>query len=285
LYKDENGRWVFTDKPPKNAPSMQVEKKDTLFTERGAKAGLINRGTKQRPLFYAFNEMAGPVQIWAEFKQHTNVKFSAEPPYEWTLSASEERLVLQLEARDQRKGWSYEWEYHVLPGEPTDVNHLKSLKIGLPFTGGPFVVTQGFMGEASHSSSVDAYFAVDIAMPDGTPIIAVLNGVVMDVERNFSRSGWDREYMDEANFVRLLHEDGIMSLYAHLAPGSIEVAPGQKVRAGQILGLSGSTGFSTGPHLHFAIQANKGRELVSIPFRFVDHIKELSKGDLLQNQH
>ena len=56
-------------------------------------------------------------------------------------------------------------------------------------------------------------------------------------------------------------------LYAHLDANGVFVRPGQRVRRGQRLGLSGNTGFSTGPHLHFVIQANRGMRLESLPFR------------------
>ena len=67
--------------------------------------------------------------------------------------------------------------------------------------------------------------------------------------------------------VRLVHEDGAMSVYAHLKADGVLVRVGQHVRAGQQIGLSGNTGFTTGPHLHFAVQANRGMRLESIPFR------------------
>jgi len=122
------------------------------------------------------------------------------------------------------------------------------------------------------------FHAVDIAMPENTAIVAVRDGVVMDAEGDFSRSGWHQSYMDEANVVRVLHDDGSMSLYAHLAPDGIVVKKGDQVKTGDLLAYSGNTGFSSGPHLHFVIQANNGSDLVSLPFVFSGDDRVLKKG-------
>ena len=58
-----------------------------------------------------------------------------------------------------------------------------------------------------------------------------------------------------------------MALYAHLQANGAVAQLGQRVRTGQHIGWSGNTGFSTGPHLHFAVQVNRGMRLVSIPFQ------------------
>ena len=99
-------------------------------------------------------------------------------------------------------------------------------------------------------------------------MLAARAGVVMQVESDFDKAGLNREkYGGRANFVRILHDDGTMALYAHLKPEGVMVRVGQRVQAGQQIGLSGNTGFTTGPHLHFAIQVNRGMRLESIPFR------------------
>ena len=67
--------------------------------------------------------------------------------------------------------------------------------------------------------------------------------------------------------MRILHDDGTMAMYAHLKPEGVLVRIGQRVHAGQPIGLSGNTGFTTGPHLHFAVQVNRGMRLESVPFR------------------
>ena len=91
----------------------------------------------------------------------------------------------------------------------------------------------------------------------------------MDVEEDFNRGGADMDkFGDKANHVRILHDDGTMALYAHLDLASVSVRPGGRVRAGQLIARSGNTGFSSGPHLHFAVQQNIGMKLVSVPFKF-----------------
>ena len=59
-----------------------------------------------------------------------------------------------------------------------------------------------------------------------------------------------------------------MAVYAHLALESAAVVEGMNVTTGQLLARSGNTGFSSGPHLHFVVQKNAGRELIAVPFDF-----------------
>ncbi|MGB5690717.1 MAG: M23 family metallopeptidase, partial [Woeseiaceae bacterium] len=75
-------------------------------------------------------------------------------------------------------------------------------------------------------------------------------------------------YADLANIVRVLHDDGTFAVYAHLNWNSIRVNPGERVHAGQYIADSGNTGFSSGPHLHFAVQRNVGMFVESLPVTF-----------------
>lgn len=87
---------------------------------------------------------------------------------------------------------------------------------------------------------------LDIAAPYGTPVGAARGGVVVS-------SGWMGGY---GKAVIIQHDEGFKTLYGHLS--TINVRPGQKVKAGQFIGRVGSTGWSTGPHLHFTLwQYNK----------------------------
>jgi murein DD-endopeptidase MepM/ murein hydrolase activator NlpD len=90
----------------------------------------------------------------------------------------------------------------------------------------------------------------------------------MQVQTQFHGHGLDAAHdAGRANFIRILHADGSMAVYAHLAEHGALVRQGQPVETGQRIGLSGNTGYSTAPHLHFAVQVNRGGQLTSIPFR------------------
>ena len=136
--------------------------------------------------------------------------------------------------------------------------------------GSSFRISQGFKGTYSHKGPQNKY-AIDIVMPEGTPVCAARDGVVMDIANDFFGGGTDKkEYKRRANYIRILHEDGTMAIYVHLKLETICVGIGKKVYEGEVIAESGNTGFSSGPHLHFAVQRNAGMQLVSVPFKIED---------------
>lgn len=143
----------------------------------------------------------------------------------------------------------------------------------LPFKEGATCrFSQAAGGPISTHTSPDSQYAVDIPMPEGTPIVAARDGVVIASEAGQIYGAQVPDLLDKANEVRIQHLDGTMAVYAHLQYGGVFVYPGQRVAAGQQIGLAGSTGYSSGPHLHFAVQTVRRNgdqlETVSLPFRF-----------------
>jgi murein DD-endopeptidase MepM/ murein hydrolase activator NlpD len=143
----------------------------------------------------------------------------------------------------------------------------------LPFKeGATYRIGQAAGGPISTHTSPDSQYAVDIPMPEGTPIVAARDGVVIASEAGQLYGAQVPDLLDKANEVRIQHLDGTMAVYAHLQYGGVFVYPGQRVVAGQQIGLAGSTGYSSGPHLHFAVQTVRRNgdqlETVSLPFRF-----------------
>lgn len=104
-------------------------------------------------------------------------------------------------------------------------------------------VTRGQAGSGGTGNSTDeAHPGVDIAVPIGSPVRAAGGGAVL-------QAGEDPEY---GLFVLLEHPDSLQSKYGHLS--RVTVSTGEQVQAGQVIGLSGNTGRSSAPHLHFEIR-------------------------------
>ncbi len=108
----------------------------------------------------------------------------------------------------------------------------------------------------------------DIAAAEGTPVVAPLAGSVLYVDNQPSAAGW---------YIVLHTADGRDMFFAHCQAGSIGVAPGAAVAAGQQICLVGHTGDATGPHLHFEIWVNGWR--VSSASTFIDPLPDLQAWD------
>ena len=96
---------------------------------------------------------------------------------------------------------------------------------------------------------------VDLAAPLGTPVLSAAEGVVVSVAHT---------HVGYGNYVMVAHGGGVITLYAHLLETDVNV--GDKVTRGKRIGLEGSTGLSTGPHLHFEVRIN---DQVVDPMRYL----------------
>ena len=130
------------------------------------------------------------------------------------------------------------------------------------FTSGYGVRSDPFRGAAA------MHAGIDLAGPAGTPIYATADGVVAEAEYN--RGGY-------GNLVKINHGRGIETRYAHLS--SMTVTPGQRIARGQIIGRMGSTGRSTGSHLHYEVRID-GRAINPIPFmKSTDYLLAMQKSN------
>ncbi len=107
-------------------------------------------------------------------------------------------------------------------------------------------------------------------MDVGTYLTAVRAGTVVWVKDDYHMSGRTNYFLDKANVIKILHDDGTFSSYAHILMDTAIVKEGDNVAVGDMLARSGSSGFSTGPHLHFSVIKNSGLKNIAIPFKFVD---------------
>ena len=216
---------------------------------------------------YISNRLAGPIEIKLGMTESSNVQSLPSMPLQQLLPANQRVLITRIEAISDQAA-SYSLGMTAMPGDPKAMPDDVVYALPVDEDSG-WQLGQGFHGGFSHSDEQNR-FAVDLIVSEGTPILAARDGVVMQVESGFDRAGLNREkFAERANLVRVLHDDGSMAIYAHLKENGVFVRVGQRVTIGQQIAISGNTGFSSGPHLHFCLQVNRGMRLVSIPFRMV----------------
>ncbi len=138
-----------------------------------------------------------------------------------------------------------------------------------PFKKGKkYEVSQSFNGRTSHRSERSKY-AIDFQLNVGETIYAARDGLVIKVIDWFTKQG-GKELINAANRILILHEDGTIASYVHLNYKGSFVKEGQQVIEGQKIGISGLTGFTNGPHLHFVVRKEND---IAIPIYFKGYNK------------
>lgn len=132
----------------------------------------------------------------------------------------------------------------------------------------PFGCGLSFPVSQAHATGSHLYkdtWAWDFRMPAGTPVVAAMEGTVRLARGDSRVGGCDPELGRHANYVVLAHDRGLETQYLHFR--EVTVKPGDKVRAGELLGYSGETGWACGAHLHFkvALQKDASWNNLSIP--------------------
>lgn len=255
-YKDEQGHWHFGDKKPAGNTDFKTV------------APTANKKKHPPSVVFQIDRKSQPQQLIAENQLFTPITLRIE------FEDRSQNVNTVLKSRAQQSVYSNtggvpKFKYRYLLGdldaEPDDFPYVT------PFAAfESHKITQAFNGRFSHQHDGSRY-AIDIKLPVGTYITAARAGTVVSIADGFVIGGVSSKYfLDKANRVLIAHIDGSFATYVHLLTGSIAVKPGDQVTEGDILGRSGSSGYSSGPHLHFAILRPTDAGLVSMPFHVRD---------------
>ena len=136
----------------------------------------------------------------------------------------------------------------------------------LPYKEGKsHLLIQGYFSRLSHKERA----ALDFKMKRGTKVCAAREGIVVRVKEDSDKGGWSRKYRPYGNNIVIQHPDGSRAGYWHLKYNGALVNVGDTVKKGQVIGLSGKTGYAALPHLHFiAWNFNERGEWQQVPTRF-----------------
>jgi murein DD-endopeptidase MepM/ murein hydrolase activator NlpD len=132
--------------------------------------------------------------------------------------------------------------------------------VASPLTGfchpldGAGYLSQGIRGTTHHDRMEYAY---DLATSIGTPVYAMRAGRVIGVQDRYPDTGGGAENVSKFNYVFIEHDGGYRSAYLHLKQGfrsQVQIKAGDTIEIGQLIGYSGNSGWSSGPHLHVEVQ-------------------------------
>ena len=126
------------------------------------------------------------------------------------------------------------------------------------------LLAQGYFSKYSHKNRA----ALDFKMKRGTTICVAREGIVVRVKEDGNKGGWNKKYRAFGNVIVIQHADGSRAGYWHLQFNGALVNHGDTVKQGQPIGLSGKTGYTLFPHLHFIVWRSGNNQWQQVATRF-----------------
>ena len=168
-------------------------------------------------MLYADNEYHGPVQFSLTLTDTTNVAGDeASQTAELVLPAAAKTPVITIKPSDSTQSVSFRYKYQYILGAP-DAEHDNAVLYRVPYSiGQTFNVSQAYPLAITHDGR-DNRYAIDFAMPEGTAVHAARAGTVVAIAYQSFSGGTTAADAPKANHVRMLHDDGTLAVYAHLA--------------------------------------------------------------------
>lgn len=196
-----------------------------------------------------------------------NLKSDLVFPQYYVLRSSDPIRVTQLSVENETKEIFYSVSVIDYLGD-WDAIHDDTVTYSLPFPKGiRSRIGQGYNGHFTHVGALQ--YSIDFTLPIGTPIHSARRGRVVQVVKKYTEGGIRNDLLSKANSILIQHDDGTIGNYAHLKKDGVVVNEGDYVEEGQLIGYSGNTGYSQGPHLHFEVhKPKKGSTVETIPTFF-----------------
>lgn len=226
--------------------------------------------------YFAQNKDFSPYQLQIDFTELQNLQPSTPIPFYQVIYPGEPEKLFELKPQG-KSSTSFKSQYQMAMGDP-DVQVNEEFGYLLPFEHNkPYILIQGANGAYTHQGKN----AFDFIMEEGTKVCASRAGQVVAVKEDSKIGGSDISFMKHGNRITILHDDGSYADYVHLKYQGSLVTPGQMVAAGEVIGYSGNTGWSTKPHLHFQVYKAIKFGIQTLPAKFQltaklkAHLKEL----------
>ena len=176
------------------------------------------------------------------------------------------QFILSVKQKPEARSWKYKFQYRFDQGDLLNTRHDNAYTYLLPYKSSrAHKLVQGYFGRFSHLNT----HALDFEMPEGTEIVAAREGVVTAIKEDSNEGGASKDFIDKGNHIMIYHTDGTFGSYFHLKKNGALVEEGQHVKRGEVIGLSGNTGWSSAPHLHFEVLLPSTDTKRTVPTQFL----------------
>lgn len=244
----------------------------TVFSQKNV--SVYNTKIDSGYIVYADNKEPFPVSVKLNFSTVNLV--ASEDSFVFLIPAKSNRVLTKFLISDFSKSYSFTFSYKTFLGNIALQQYDTNYVYHLPFSKNiSYKLHQGYNGSFSHQNEN----ALDFTMPVGSLVTAARAGVVIQVIDNNNENCLSKSCMDFNNYITILHSDGSYAKYVHLDHNGAKVKVGDIVEQDDIIALSGNTGFSSGPHLHFEVNLPSDKKNTVVTLFKLD---DTNKGYYLQ---
>lgn len=228
----------------------------------------LYRETGEKNYFiYADNNEFAPISLEFSYTA-TNMSSSLSNKSVIIIPAKSKKfLVTELTSIDPKKGTSFKYDVFYVFGDVNAKHSENDLAYYLPFEKNKkYLVYQGYNGNFSHQNAN----SIDFSLQIGNKVHAAREGKVVQVVTQNNQNCTTKNCAQFNNKIIILHTDGTFAEYVHLKQNGATVKIGDEISKGQLIGFSGNTGWSKGPHLHFSVFTNRidgGRNYIKTKFQ------------------
>ncbi len=219
-------------------------------------------------IFYADNIDMAPYAIRLSFSSLENLKPDKNlNSYIALVPAKSSKIEILRLIKLKKGNTTFKFNYIFTIGNP-NLKPDEDFAYWFPYSHGHKErVGQGNNGPGTHIG----INAIDFNLDIGSPVHAARSGVVIEVKEDSNTGGNDPNFEKYGNYIRVYHEDGTIADYVHLQQNGSLVTKGERVKTGEKIGLSGNTGYSSGPHLHFMVTFSRNFQSISLPVKFLNY--------------
>ena len=225
----------------------------TSFAQDSINLKIYRENIGKSYYLYADNEEFAPVSLEYSFTSENMSSSLADKSLLVIPAGKKRHQITELKAVDPNMGTKFNYDVYFVLGDVNITAVKHDFVYSLPFEKNKkHIIYQGYNGLFSHHKA----FSLDFSLKDGDKVNAARGGKVVSVITGNSKNCLTKECAKYNNRIVILHDDGTLAEYVHLRYSGSVVKPGEDVATGQLIGYSGNTGWSKGPHLHFSVYIN-----------------------------